>query len=142
MALRRAAWWSPYRASWDCLSGLSVWARRWAICCLSTRKNLWIRCSNKYPTPRRHGGTEERRKRFPSYLSVALCLHGHFIFLANLSDHVTDEQFLRRAIDLARAGAGQASPNPYVGAVIVDSRGSIVGEGTYTYNGLKHAEVL
>jgi diaminohydroxyphosphoribosylaminopyrimidine deaminase/5-amino-6-(5-phosphoribosylamino)uracil reductase len=59
-----------------------------------------------------------------------------------ISGHVTDEQFLRRALDLARQGMGLASPNPYVGAVIVDSRGSIVGEGTYTYDGLKHAEVL
>jgi len=61
---------------------------------------------------------------------------------SNMPEHASDEQFLRRALDLARAGTGQASPNPYVGAVIVDSRGSIVGEGTYTYDGLKHAEVL
>jgi diaminohydroxyphosphoribosylaminopyrimidine deaminase/5-amino-6-(5-phosphoribosylamino)uracil reductase len=57
-------------------------------------------------------------------------------------DHHTDEQFTLRALDLARQGMGLASPNPYVGAVIVDSRGSIVGEGAYTYDGLKHAEVL
>ncbi len=35
-----------------------------------------------------------------------------------------------------------ASPNPYVGAVIVDAQGTIVGTGAYTYDGLKHAEVL
>ncbi|MGB6802303.1 MAG: bifunctional diaminohydroxyphosphoribosylaminopyrimidine deaminase/5-amino-6-(5-phosphoribosylamino)uracil reductase RibD, partial [Candidatus Sulfotelmatobacter sp.] len=56
-------------------------------------------------------------------------------------DHSTDEQFLRRALDLARQGVGLASPNPYVGAVIVDQRGSIVGTGVYTYDGVKHAEV-
>jgi diaminohydroxyphosphoribosylaminopyrimidine deaminase/5-amino-6-(5-phosphoribosylamino)uracil reductase len=58
-----------------------------------------------------------------------------------MSGQATDEQLLRRALDLAREGIGLASPNPYVGAVIVDSGGSIVGEGTYTYDGVKHAEV-
>lgn len=53
----------------------------------------------------------------------------------------TDEQFLHRALDLARQGIGLASPNPHVGAVIVDSRGDIVGTGVYTYDGVKHAEI-
>jgi diaminohydroxyphosphoribosylaminopyrimidine deaminase / 5-amino-6-(5-phosphoribosylamino)uracil reductase len=52
-----------------------------------------------------------------------------------------DESFLLRALDLARQGIGLASPNPYVGAVIVDARGSIVGSGAYTYAGVKHAEI-
>jgi diaminohydroxyphosphoribosylaminopyrimidine deaminase / 5-amino-6-(5-phosphoribosylamino)uracil reductase len=54
----------------------------------------------------------------------------------------SDEQFLHRALDLARQGIGVASPNPYVGAVIVDAQGDIAGTGTYTYAGLKHAEIL
>src|SRR6266545_3695107 len=54
----------------------------------------------------------------------------------------TDELFLRRALELAAQGAGLASPNPLVGAVIVDERGRIVGSGTHTYAGVKHAEVL
>ena len=54
----------------------------------------------------------------------------------------TDEQFLRRALDLAREGIALTSPNPSVGAVIVDRRGEIVGTGTHTYDGVKHAEVL
>jgi diaminohydroxyphosphoribosylaminopyrimidine deaminase / 5-amino-6-(5-phosphoribosylamino)uracil reductase len=58
-----------------------------------------------------------------------------------MPDHSTDEQFLHRALDLARQGIGLASPNPYVGAVIVDTTGSIVGTGVYTYDGVKHAEV-
>jgi diaminohydroxyphosphoribosylaminopyrimidine deaminase / 5-amino-6-(5-phosphoribosylamino)uracil reductase len=53
-----------------------------------------------------------------------------------------DEQFLCRALDLARAGVGLASPNPYVGAVITDTEGNVAGEGTYTYAGIKHAEIL
>jgi diaminohydroxyphosphoribosylaminopyrimidine deaminase/5-amino-6-(5-phosphoribosylamino)uracil reductase len=59
-----------------------------------------------------------------------------------MPDHSTDEQFLRRALDLAHQGVGLASPNPYVGAVIVDPQGSIVGTGFYTYDGVKHAEAL
>jgi diaminohydroxyphosphoribosylaminopyrimidine deaminase/5-amino-6-(5-phosphoribosylamino)uracil reductase len=58
-----------------------------------------------------------------------------------MPDQATDEQFLRRALDLARQGIGLASPNPYVGAVIVDPQGTIVGTGAYTYDGVKHAEV-
>jgi len=53
-----------------------------------------------------------------------------------------DEQFLREALDLARKGIGLASPNPCVGAVIVAQRGQIIGRGTHTYDGIKHAEVL
>ncbi|HTS37382.1 MAG TPA: bifunctional diaminohydroxyphosphoribosylaminopyrimidine deaminase/5-amino-6-(5-phosphoribosylamino)uracil reductase RibD [Candidatus Solibacter sp.] len=53
-----------------------------------------------------------------------------------------DEQLLRRALELARQSVGLASPNPYVGAVIADAHGNIVGTGTYTYAGVKHAEVL
>jgi diaminohydroxyphosphoribosylaminopyrimidine deaminase/5-amino-6-(5-phosphoribosylamino)uracil reductase len=49
--------------------------------------------------------------------------------------------FLRRALDLARLGIGLTSPNPNVGAVLADAAGEIVGTGTYTYDGVKHAEV-
>ncbi len=53
----------------------------------------------------------------------------------------TDEQLLRRALDLARQGIALASPNPYVGAIIVDAHGAIAGTGVYTYEHVKHAEV-
>src|SRR5246127_956380 len=59
-----------------------------------------------------------------------------------MSDHSADEQHLHRALELALAGLGLASPNPYVGAVITDSSGNVVGSGTYTYDGVKHAEIL
>ncbi len=59
-----------------------------------------------------------------------------------MSDRTTDELFLRRALDLARQGIGFASPNPYVGALIIDDQGNVLGEATYTYDGVKHAEVL
>jgi diaminohydroxyphosphoribosylaminopyrimidine deaminase / 5-amino-6-(5-phosphoribosylamino)uracil reductase len=54
----------------------------------------------------------------------------------------TDETFLRHALELARKGIGLTSPNPCVGAVVVDSNGEIAGEGFHTYEGIKHAEVL
>lgn len=54
----------------------------------------------------------------------------------------TDEQFLRRALDLARTGIGLTSPNPNVGAVLVDGSGVVVGSGCHTYAGVKHAEIL
>jgi len=53
-----------------------------------------------------------------------------------------DERLLRRALELACEGIGLASPNPYVGAVLADTRGNVVGTGSYTYAGVKHAEVL
>ena len=53
-----------------------------------------------------------------------------------------DEQYMRRALELARAGVGLVSPNPAVGAVVADSSGREVGAGTHTYDGVKHAEIL
>ena len=53
-----------------------------------------------------------------------------------------DEQRMRRALELARAGLGLASPNPAVGAVVADASGREIGAGTHTYDGVKHAEVL
>src|SRR5271170_902912 len=55
---------------------------------------------------------------------------------------MTDEQFMRRALDLARAGVGLVSPNPAVGAILVEPGGNEAGTGTHTYNGIKHAEVI
>src|SRR5258706_10097370 len=49
-------------------------------------------------------------------------------------------EFLREAMELARRGKGQTSPNPAVGAVLVRD-GEVVGRGLHTYGGLKHAEI-
>jgi diaminohydroxyphosphoribosylaminopyrimidine deaminase / 5-amino-6-(5-phosphoribosylamino)uracil reductase len=49
--------------------------------------------------------------------------------------------YLREALDLARQGRGQTSPNPLVGAVLVRD-GQVVGRGVHTYAGMKHAEIL
>ncbi len=51
----------------------------------------------------------------------------------------TDTMLMKRALDLARRGAGLVSPNPMVGAVLVKD-GRVVGEGYHRYDLLKHAE--
>jgi diaminohydroxyphosphoribosylaminopyrimidine deaminase/5-amino-6-(5-phosphoribosylamino)uracil reductase len=56
--------------------------------------------------------------------------------------NISDESFVRRALELAREGIGLTSPNPCVGAVIVEGSGKIVGTGVYQFDALKHAEVL
>jgi diaminohydroxyphosphoribosylaminopyrimidine deaminase/5-amino-6-(5-phosphoribosylamino)uracil reductase len=56
--------------------------------------------------------------------------------------NTSDELFLRRALDLARLSFGLASPNPNVGAVLIDENGDIVGEGFHSYDVMTHAEVL
>ncbi len=61
---------------------------------------------------------------------------------ASTSSREQDEAFLRRTLELARQGVGLTSPNPCVGAVIVDSEGQVAGEGWHTFAGIKHAEVL
>src|SRR5579872_6926006 len=48
--------------------------------------------------------------------------------------------FLREALELARRGKGQTSPNPMVGAVLVRDD-QVVGRGFHTYGGMSHAEI-
>lgn len=52
-----------------------------------------------------------------------------------------DEKYMKRALELARNGELDASPNPMVGAVIVDDAGRIIGEGWHRRCGEGHAEV-
>jgi diaminohydroxyphosphoribosylaminopyrimidine deaminase/5-amino-6-(5-phosphoribosylamino)uracil reductase len=59
----------------------------------------------------------------------------------NAAEQETDARHLRDALDLARKGAAQASPNPLVGAVLVRG-GEVVGRGFHTWAGVKHAEIL
>jgi diaminohydroxyphosphoribosylaminopyrimidine deaminase / 5-amino-6-(5-phosphoribosylamino)uracil reductase len=59
-----------------------------------------------------------------------------------MSADSANEKHLQRALELASHAIGLASPNPYVGAVITDAKANVIGEGTYTYVGKKHAEIL
>ncbi|SFD08867.1 bifunctional diaminohydroxyphosphoribosylaminopyrimidine deaminase/5-amino-6-(5-phosphoribosylamino)uracil reductase RibD [Butyrivibrio sp. YAB3001] len=52
---------------------------------------------------------------------------------------MNDEYYMRRAIELAKKGAGFVSPNPMVGAVIVKD-GRIIAEGYHEKYGELHAE--
>ena len=52
-----------------------------------------------------------------------------------------NEKYMRRALELARHGLLDASPNPMVGAVIVGPDGKIIGEGWHRRCGEGHAEV-
>jgi diaminohydroxyphosphoribosylaminopyrimidine deaminase/5-amino-6-(5-phosphoribosylamino)uracil reductase len=49
------------------------------------------------------------------------------------------EQYMRRAIELAKLGTGKVNPNPLVGAVIVKD-GNIISEGYHKVYGDLHAE--
>ena len=51
-------------------------------------------------------------------------------------------ELVRRSLDLAALGIGLVSPNPLVGCVIVSADGEVVGEGTYIYDKLIHAEAI
>lgn len=49
---------------------------------------------------------------------------------------------MRQALELAKQGTALASPNPRVGAVVLNARGEVAGQGFHTYEGVKHGEIL
>lgn len=52
-----------------------------------------------------------------------------------------DDRFMWMALDLARQGRGRTSPNPMVGAVVVQGS-EVVGSGYHQAAGSPHAEIL
>lgn len=50
--------------------------------------------------------------------------------------------WMRRALQLAALADGETSPNPLVGAVVLDENGTLVGEGFHSCAGQPHAEVV
>ena len=48
---------------------------------------------------------------------------------------------MRKALQLAERGRGRTSPNPMVGALVVDADGVVVGRGAHEFAGAPHAEV-
>ncbi|MEO5896243.1 MAG: bifunctional diaminohydroxyphosphoribosylaminopyrimidine deaminase/5-amino-6-(5-phosphoribosylamino)uracil reductase RibD [Vicinamibacterales bacterium] len=52
-----------------------------------------------------------------------------------------DDFFMRQALQLAERGRGHTSPNPMVGAIVVDRDGVVVGRGAHELAGGPHAEV-
>ena len=66
-----------------------------------------------------------------SFFAPGTCKGRHVI--------LTEYEWMRRAIELAKQGEGWTSPNPLVGAVIV-KQGQIIGEGYHARYGEYHAE--
>lgn len=58
----------------------------------------------------------------------------------SINNHIMQEFFMQRAIQLATLGLGHTAPNPCVGSVIVHD-GKIIGEGYHKKHGTAHAEV-
>ncbi len=52
----------------------------------------------------------------------------------------SDEEYMRMAFSLARRGEGETSPNPIVGAIVVNE-GKVLGKGFHRKAGEKHAEI-
>ena len=52
---------------------------------------------------------------------------------------MTDTEYMKIALELAKKGCGKTSPNPMVGAVIVKN-GEIIGKGYHEKYGELHAE--
>ena len=58
------------------------------------------------------------------------------------SDHFIHKKWMIRAIRLASLGRGFTSPNPLVGAVILDEKGKLISEGFHQKSGMPHAEAM
>ena len=52
------------------------------------------------------------------------------------------KKWMKRAISLASLGRGLTSPNPMVGAVILDKKGKLISEGYHHKAGKPHAEAM
>ena len=53
----------------------------------------------------------------------------------------SDRFYMARALAVAERGRGRTSPNPMVGAVIVDREGVVAGSGSHEFAGGPHAEI-
>lgn len=71
--------------------------------------------------------------------ALRICSVGHFAVYMEGKCLMNNQEYMRRAIELARKGAGWTSPNPMVGAVIV-KEGRVIGEGWHKKCGDLHAE--
>ena len=60
----------------------------------------------------------------------------------SIRDKESDSRHVKRAIELAEMGRGLVSPSPMVGSVITDINGEVVGEGSYFFDDVVHAEVV
>ena len=56
--------------------------------------------------------------------------------------NVSHTKWMKRAIFLASLGKNTTSPNPRVGAVILDKNGNLISEGFHFKAGMPHAEAM
>ena len=56
--------------------------------------------------------------------------------------NVSHTKWMKRAIFLASLGKNTTSPNPRVGAVILDKNGKLISEGFHFKAGMPHAEAM
>ena len=59
----------------------------------------------------------------------------------SLEDYI-HRKWMRRVINLASLGTGMTSPNPLVGAVILNKEGKLISEGFHQKAGMPHAEAM
>lgn len=52
-----------------------------------------------------------------------------------------DRRYMKQCLEMAEEGAGQVSPNPMVGAIVLDKDGNVAGRGYHKYYGGPHAEI-
>ena len=57
-------------------------------------------------------------------------------------DNFIHKKWMIRAIHLASLGRGVTSPNPLVGAVILNKKGILISEGFHQKSGMPHAEAM
>ena len=57
-------------------------------------------------------------------------------------DNSTHKRWMMRALCLASLGKGLTSPNPLVGAVILNEKGKLISEGFHQKSGMPHAEAM
>jgi len=57
-------------------------------------------------------------------------------------DNSIHKKWMKRAIRLASLGKGFTSPNPLVGAIILDKKGKLISEGFHQKVGMPHAEAM
>lgn len=58
------------------------------------------------------------------------------------TDLTQAEYYMQECFDLAKKGLGRTSPNPVVGAIVLDKSGIPCGEGFHAKAGQEHAEVI
>ena len=59
-----------------------------------------------------------------------------------IEKNVSHTKWMKRAIFLASLGKNTTSPNPKVGAVILDKNGKLISEGFHFKAGMPHAEAM